>query len=198
MALYPRAKFLWMIRDGRDVVRSCRGMPFFAWEPDWWHCQTWCRAAALAEKYRRQNPDRFLICRFESLVEEPVAEVKRIDEFLGLAFEPSQLVTSGRDAALSGGEWWKWRAGRPPDAGRAYAWRQSSDAAEVQYLTGADESLFVRYGYDSYWSPSVAGSPWRYYGYRALASLLRVSLISSRLTGLWFGPHEPTAHRGVG
>ena len=30
MAIYPRAKFLWMIRDGRDVVRSCRGMPFFS------------------------------------------------------------------------------------------------------------------------------------------------------------------------
>ena len=75
------------------------GMPFFTWEPDWWHCQTWCRAAALAECYRRRYPDRFLICRFEALVEEPVAEVKRIDEFLGLAFEPSQLVMSERDAA---------------------------------------------------------------------------------------------------
>ena len=183
MALYPRAKFLWMIRDGRDVVRSCRGMPFFAWHPDWLLCQTWCRAAALAEKYRRQNPDRFLICRFETLVEDPVEEVKRIDEFLGLNFEPSQLVTSGRDGALSGDQWFMLKARQPPDSGRAYSWRQSSEADEVQYLTGLMHPSLLRYGYDSYWSPSVAGSPWRYYGYRALASLLRVSQISSRLTG---------------
>jgi len=180
---FPRAKFLWMMRDGRDVVRSCRGMPFFTWEPDWRHCQTWSRAAALAERYQRRNPDRFLICRFEALVEKPVSEVRRIDEFLGLAFEPCQLDTFGREGAVSYGEWYMQRAGQPPDRDRAFAWRQSSDPGEVHYLTALMNPDLVRHGYDSYWSRSVAGPRWRYYGYRALASALRVSLISSRLTG---------------
>ncbi len=183
MEFYPRAKVLWLIRDGRDVVRSSRGMPFYTWEPDWWNCQAWCRAAALAERHRRQNPDRFLICQFEELVKEPVVEVKRIDEFLGLAFEPTQLAASGRDGVSAVGEWWKCKAGEPPDRGRAFAWRQSCDRGEIQYLTALMNPYLVRYGYDSYWSPSVAGARGRYYGYRALASLLRVSQISTRLTG---------------
>ncbi len=182
MAIYPRAKFLWMIRDGRDVVQSCRHVPFFTWEPDWWHCQTWCRAAALGESYQRRHPDRVLTCRFESLVEEPVAVVRHIDEFLGLPFETSQLKTSCSDAAVSSGEWWKWRAGRQPDAGRAYAWRESLPAARAQYLTALMNPYLVHHGYDSYWSPRFGGPKVQYYGYRALASLLRVSLMSSTAT----------------
>ncbi len=182
MNLYPCAKFLWVIRDGRDVVRSCRGMPFFSWEPDWWQCQAWCRAAALAERHRRRNPDRFLICRFEALVEDPVAEVRRIDDFLGLAYEPTQLLGSGRDEVSADGEWWKSRASQPPDRDRAFAWRQSCDPGEIQYLTALMNPYLVGNGYDSYWSARVAGSRGRYYGYRAMASLLRVSQYSTRLT----------------
>jgi FkbM family methyltransferase len=183
LASYPRARVVCLIRDGRDVVRSCRGMPFFTWEPDWWHCQTWCRAAALAERYRRQDPDRFLICRFEALVEDPVEEVKRVDEFLGLAFEPAQLEGSGCDEVSLDSEWWKNRARQPPDRGRAYSWRQSCEAREAQYLTGLMEPWLAHFGYDTFTSPSVAGPRWRYPGYRALAYLLRVSQVSHRLSG---------------
>ena len=94
MALYPRAKFLWMIRDGRDVGHGPVGaMPFFSGS------RTGGTARLGAEPRRcRALPAAASgpvpVCRFEALVEEPVAEVKRIDEFLGLAFETSQLVTS--------------------------------------------------------------------------------------------------------
>ncbi len=157
MALYPRAKLLCTIRDGRDVVRSCRSTPIFTWEPDWWHCRTWCQVAALAARYQRHVPNRFLICRFEALVEDPEAEVKRIDAFLGLDFEPNQLNTFGVNGVVSRGEWWMQKAGKPPDPERAYAWRQSCPPGEAQYLTALMNPYLTRYGYDSYWSPSVAG-----------------------------------------
>jgi len=181
LAMYPSAKFVCLIRDGRDVVRSCRGMPFFEWETDWWHCLSWCRTAAVAECCVRRYPDRFLICRFEALVGDPVEEVKRIDEFLGLTFEPSQVEATSSDWGR--GEWWHRLLADAPDPTRAYAWHQSCDSREAWYLTGLMDPWLARFGYDTFSSPSVAGPRWRYPGYRALAHLLRVPRLSNELTG---------------
>ena len=180
---YPRARIVCLIRDGRDAVRSCRDMPFFEWETDWWHSLSWCYTCDLAERYRRRYPSRFLICRFEALVEDPVKEVKRIDEFLGLAFEPSQLGGSGSSYWADADEWWHRRLADEPDRTRAYAWKQSSDSREAWYLTGLMDPWLTRLGYDAYKSPSVAGPRWRYPFYRALACLLRPSQLSKSLTG---------------
>jgi len=188
LAVYPRAKVICLIRDGRDVVESCVRWWNHPWEPKWYHAMSWCRLAWLAEHYRKRYPDRFLICRFEALLENPAAEMRRLDEFAGISFEPEQLLGDRMNAVQLPSDWdhlstyWKDRVTRPPDAGRAYVWRHSLDVAEVQYLTALMNPYLVRHGYDSYWSPSVAGPRGRYYGYRAMANLLWVSQISSRLT----------------
>jgi hypothetical protein len=182
LGLYPRAKIVCMIRDGRDVVRSCRNMPFFDWEPDWWHALSWCHTAAVAERYSRWYPDRFLICRFESLVENPIEEVRRIDEFVGVPFEPSQ-VEGSVGHWVDANQWWHSRLADAPDRRRAYAWRQSCDSREARYLTGLMNPLLNLFGYDTFTSPSISGPSWLYHGYRALAFLLRIFRVSSRLTG---------------
>ena len=182
LALYPRARIVCMIRDGRDVVRSCRTMPFFQWEPDWWHSLSWCRAAAMAELYRRRYPNRFLICRFESLVKSPVEEVKRIDEFVGVPFELSQVAGAGSYWA-DADKWWHSRLADAPDRRRAYAWQLSCDSREARYLTGLMNPWLEHFGYDTFISKSVAGPRWHYPMYRALAFVLQIPHASSLLTG---------------
>ena len=182
LELYPRARIICMIRDGRDVVRSCRAMPFFQWEPDWWHSLSWCHAADVAERYRRRYPGRFLICRFESLVNHSAEEVKRIDEFVGVSFEPSQVEATGSDW-VDADKWWHSRLADAPDQRRAFAWKQACDPREAWYLTGLMNPSLARFGYDTFTSPSVAGPSWRYPGYRVLSFLLRIPRTSSRLTG---------------
>jgi Sulfotransferase family len=192
LAAYPRSRAICLIRDGRDVVRSALSLCDRDRQPKWYPSRVatcWCRIARLAEKYRRRYPDRFVICRFEALLENPATEMRRLDEFAGISFEPEQLLGERRDTVKLPRGWdqlptyWDDRVSRAPDLGRAYAWRQSSDTREIQYLTALMNPYLVRFGYDSYWSSSVAGHRGNYYGYRAMASLVRVLQLSSRLTG---------------
>ena len=49
------------------------------------------RAARLDRRYAARFPGRYLRIRFEDLVRDPVATVRRLSEFLGIAFEPAML-----------------------------------------------------------------------------------------------------------
>jgi hypothetical protein len=188
LANYPRAKVICLLRDGRDVVESCVKWSNHTWEPKWYHALTWRRLAALAEEYMRRYPGRFVICRFEDLLEDPGAEMKRLDEFAGIPFEPHQIADERGNGAQLPDDWdqlssyWKERVTKPPDRSRAYVWRRSRDAREIQFLTALMNPYLIRYGYDSYSSPCVAGPRGRYFAYRALGSLLQISQISSSLS----------------
>jgi hypothetical protein len=51
----------------------------------------WRRAARLHRRYRRRLGGRYLLVRYEDLVAEPERELRRVCEFLGVAFEPSMI-----------------------------------------------------------------------------------------------------------
>lgn len=96
-ALWPHAKFVHIIRDGRDVCLSMldwdrSGLAagrFETWLEDpvsttalWWewNVQLGRRAGAAL------RPDLYLELRYESLVRDPEHECRRICDFLGLSF----------------------------------------------------------------------------------------------------------------
>ncbi len=80
------------------MVESCfrRGADN-TWQPKWYHALSWCRLAGLAEKYEKLFPDRFVISRFEALLEDPAAEMQRLDEFAG---SPSSLNNCSTNALI--------------------------------------------------------------------------------------------------
>jgi len=90
-SMFPEARFVHLIRDGRDVALSYLERP---WGPDsvgeaalYWRSRvTRGRAAGRAIGTRR-----YLEARYENLVENPEQEVQRICSFLGLVFEPAML-----------------------------------------------------------------------------------------------------------
>lgn len=189
LAAWPRARIICIIRDGRDVVESCLKWAHFTWEPAWYHTQSWCRLAALADAYQKRYPDQFLVFRYEALVEDPEPTIRRLDTFAGLPFEPGQVMQDGAASDQIADDWaqmpaaWKERATRAPDASRILAWRHSTNSREMAYLTALMNPWLAHYGYDTYDSPSVAGPRWRYPGYRLQAHLMRASQLSHRLTG---------------
>jgi hypothetical protein len=90
--LFPSAKYIHMIRDGRDVAIS------FARTP-WWHKNiehNLLRWAAEVDKINTScalmlKPDQVLVVRYEEFIERPEDEVKKICEFLGVQFDKSML-----------------------------------------------------------------------------------------------------------
>lgn len=100
-AAYPGAKFIYMVRDGRDVAVSLKR--------DNWGPKTLIDAAYKWQKAARQardlgaalGPTRWLTMPYEALVASPEEQVRRAADFLGLSFEPSMLSPSAIDTRSS-------------------------------------------------------------------------------------------------
>lgn len=90
--LFPEAKFIHMIRDGRDVALS------FARTP-WWHDSPsenlvrWqYEVSKIADEAKQiLGNQRYLEVRYEDFVQDPETHISRVLSFLDLSFEPAML-----------------------------------------------------------------------------------------------------------
>jgi hypothetical protein len=90
-SMFPEARFVHLIRDGRDVALSYIERP---WGPStvgeaalYWRSRVGRgRAAGLA-----LGPERYFEASYEGLVDDPEAEVRKICDFLDLEFVPEML-----------------------------------------------------------------------------------------------------------
>lgn len=89
--LFPRAQFIHLHRDPRDVTASYLGL--------YWCTGTALRCAGFikhmfqaAERLeRRVGPERFCTVRYEDLVAHPEEELTRLCRFLGEEYDPAML-----------------------------------------------------------------------------------------------------------
>ena len=94
--LWPEAKFVHLVRDGREVALSYADVPFGP--------STVAKAAALwkervvvgMEQGRPLGPHRYAELRYERLLTNPQAEVEALCSFLDLDFNPAMLDYSER------------------------------------------------------------------------------------------------------
>jgi hypothetical protein len=89
--MFPGARYVHLIRDGRDVALSLAGM---SWGPGdlVGSLEYWARHISCARRMLYMLPaERFIEVRYERLVSDPEAELRRIVDFLGLSFEPAML-----------------------------------------------------------------------------------------------------------
>ncbi|CAH1385738.1 Sulfotransferase family protein [Candidatus Nitrotoga sp. M5] len=93
--LFPDAKYIHMIRDGRDVAISYARTP-------WWHddigqnLERWHAEVRQIIDSSNQflHPNQMLQVRYEDFVDKPEVELRRICEHLGVNFEYSMLDTA--------------------------------------------------------------------------------------------------------
>ena len=91
-SIFPASKFVHIIRDGRDVVRSLEQVA--------WHGPTnddraryWLERVEMAQMAVRElGPERNLIVRYEELVLESQSVLTTICNFLNESFEPEMLL----------------------------------------------------------------------------------------------------------
>jgi hypothetical protein len=85
--LYPQARFVYIVRNGIDVVQSRTKFPVFSGQPFEQHCEFWVQAARKFD-YLRQW-DRCIEVRQEQLLVEPEAAFARISAHLGIEDHPA-------------------------------------------------------------------------------------------------------------
>ncbi len=147
-AMYPRASFIHMIRDGRDCANSFQRR--YGYTPE----RTMLRWRSVVRKARELGRDlgpRYLEMRYEDLTSSPEANMSRICSFLEVPYTPAVLQLSHRRRRD------KMVARRiVANAGR---WRNSLDPPVVRNLERIGGRMLHELGYqtdrpDSEWTPS--------------------------------------------
>lgn len=133
--LYPDAKIIYMIRDGRNTVSSLMKMP---WRPRGLirNAKFWQRyvnfGTKLKERYKNQTQNFYQI-KFEELLTQPQESLQRLTSFLELDFELSMI--KGSENIFSNWEaTWKYKASMEIDTGRIEAWRKDLNEQEQNII----------------------------------------------------------------
>lgn len=88
-AVFPKAHFIHLLRDGVDVVHSCveRGMI-----PDWRDAAThWRDAIHAFADFEKKQPQACYVLRYENMVKQPEAEIQSVCSLLNIEFSPQMI-----------------------------------------------------------------------------------------------------------
>lgn len=158
----PEARFVHLIRDGRDVALSTTPL-WFGPDDVGGVAGEWKRMLARARRQAGEL-DHYLEIRYEDLVREPAPTLRRVCEFLELEWEPAMLeyhrwaaarlaelgdvVEAGRPVSRQ--ERLRiWRlVGQPPRADRVERWRREMDAADVRAFEAVASDTLREFGYE--------------------------------------------------
>jgi hypothetical protein len=98
LRVWPRARIVVLVRDGRDVALSLRRMPFGP-NNAWAAAQWWARGIRAGARAQREHPEAVLTVRYEDLARRPREEVPRLCEFLRLRYSDDMLALEKTDPA---------------------------------------------------------------------------------------------------
>lgn len=191
--VFPSAQYVHLLRDGRDAALSFMAMrrrPRFnlarprriASFASQWRLEV----EGAAEFGRRVGSSRYLELRYEDLVREPEADLRRVCDFLVLDFEPGMLEyheevdeTALKDHPL---------LAKPPIPG-ARRWKEELDPATTELFEAIAGPALAGLGYDrAYPRPSSSAR-----GRAALTDVLfrtrlalwKAGLAAARRTPAW-------------
>lgn len=161
--LYPRSRFIHVLRDGRDVTVSVRAAAR-SWVPQWREAfgrsvltsaRAWSHAVRRARKLGAQLGDQFLEVRFEEIKRDPLAAYRRLLDFCGISYDEILLeqIHQQTDFAQN----YKSNEKGFRRGGRVGDWRTHFNIVDaVQFNLAAGDTL-VETGYEKNrrWASSV-------------------------------------------
>ncbi len=97
--IFPTARYIHMIRDGRDVVSSYLAAGFYSNAQD--AAQRWLKSVDTARKFGGKiGPERYTEITYENLVQNPEIIVRGVCDFLRLDYQEEMLYFQGVVGAL--------------------------------------------------------------------------------------------------
>ena len=88
--IWPNARFIHLVRDGRDVARSWIGM---GWGGTVWNgLQGWIEAETCWERLKAKiKPQQWTEIHYEDLILDPVSTLTKACNFIGISFDKAML-----------------------------------------------------------------------------------------------------------
>ncbi|MCW2928077.1 MAG: sulfotransferase [Thermoleophilia bacterium] len=105
--VFPGARFVELVRDGRDVALSIMGLPFGG-NNSWTTGKRWAHCVRTGAAARAERPDTMLCVRYEDLVSRPEVEVRRVSEFLDIEYDEDMLHVEKTDMSKLQADQAKW------------------------------------------------------------------------------------------
>lgn len=145
--LFPEARFIHLIRDGRDVTLSIMDQhwgPESVWEGAvYWKrfVQTGRRAGACI------GSDRYLELRYEALLDEPEHHVRALCDFVDLDFDPGMLRYFEKAEEITAGETHHRNVHLPPTK-NLRDWRSEMGASDCELFEVLAGDLLAELGYE--------------------------------------------------
>jgi hypothetical protein len=163
--LLPEARFIHIIRDGRDNALSFQGLWFGPGNDFADLAQFWVMRINAARQQAEHLP-HYLEVRYEALVSEPERVLRQICDYIALPFDPAMLAHHdmaatrlaeytrpfGRPGVPADIEQFRTiyaRAATPPDTGRIGRWRTEMPLEEQRRFEAVAGPLLRELGYET-------------------------------------------------
>ena len=173
-ALLSNARFIHLIRDGRNVALSYADVPFGP-KTVAAAARLWTARVSAGMKGGRPLGERYLEVRYEDLVEDTEGETKSICSFLELEFDPGMLnyTERARAAVLPRASIYNPRVTERPMS-KTRSWEKDMPERHVQIFEAVAGDLLSELGYPRRHPEPPSSARWR-------ASLGRLGLPVDRL-----------------
>jgi hypothetical protein len=192
--LFPDARYVHLIRDGRDAALSFLAMPRGIMTKTWMQprstadfaCQ-WRTEVAAARRLGARVGGRYLEVRYEEVVDDAEAVLQRVCTFAALEYEPDMSDYTGNvDVSAKPHQQ---RLLQPPTKG-VRDWRAEMSATDVTAFEHVAGDLLRELGYEAAHAPDAAGRA-RVAWYETRAGAWRAASFALRRSLLWRRRHPP-------
>jgi len=188
--LFPEARFVHLVRDGRDAALSFLSVPPGIMTEGWGHprdaagfaCQ-WATEVREARRLGARVGARYLEVRYETLVAGPQTALRAVCDFAGLQYDDAMLGYVGdTDSARKAHQQ---RLNEPPRVG-VRDWRTEMAAADRRAFEAVAGDLLAELGYDV---ESAGHDRVRLAAYRAKTAAWRALGAATQRSPLWRRRH---------
>ena len=151
--LFPDARFVHLIRDGRDAALSFLSVPAGLMTEGWGHpqdaagfaCQWATEVASARELGARVGGQRYRELRYEALVADPEGELRAVCALAGLEYDPAMLDYVGQtDSARKAHQQ---RLNEPPRQ-NVRKWRTEMSESDRHAFEEVAGALLAELGYE--------------------------------------------------
>jgi len=144
--IWPDARLLHLVRDGRDVAHSCVQRGWYGEVST--AAERWLTAESLWTEVVKTLPrERYLEVKYEDLAADPVQVLTRICQWIGIPYHSAMLEYPTRSSYTY------------PRAEFAYQWKGKLTPREVQLLEARLADALVSRGYELSGLPRIDPTP---------------------------------------
>ena len=135
LEIWSDAKFIHIVRDGRDVARSCVNMN---WAGNVWQgCDRWIEVERLWSQLKANlATDKYIEVRYETLIIQPESTLTNLCDFIGTKYNPLMLnypQNSTYDL---------------PDPKLLWQWQQKLSVREIRLLEAKIGNILLEHDYE--------------------------------------------------